>query len=220
MWQSRSAAWMCCSNCAAPINMWQAFSETLAVVLAAILLSGCGVASQASKNEGQMHGTNDEVFLALPGHALGCEFAAQQRLTLPPPQEKAVMLDALIEVDAHKVQIALFYVGQRVGLLLWDGHSLHSELSSRRPDALLPRRVLNDMQLALWPHPVVQAALPSGWQVVEKIGGARQLLQDGRLHTSVTPIDAGAFEISYARAAWKLRVDSPGGMHPCETSVR
>ena len=130
------------------------------------------------------------------------------------------MLDALIEVDAHKVQIALFYVGQRVGLLLWDGHSLHSDLSNRWPEALPPRRVLSDMQLALWSLPAVRSVLPSGWQVVEKTDGARQLLKDDGLYTSIKPVNEGAFEIAYSQAAWKLRVDSPGGMRPCATGVR
>lgn len=201
--------------------MRRAPSVLPAAALVAVLLSGCGAAPLVSKTGKPMPETeNGAAFLALPGHALGCELAVQQRLTLLPPQEKAVMLDALIEVDAHKVQIALFYIGQRVGLLLWDGSSLHSELSNRWPDALQPRRVLNDMQLALWPAPVVQSSLPNGWKLLEEADGSRQLLQDDSLHTSIKPIDEAAFEIAYGQAAWKLRVDSPGGMHPCATGVR
>ena len=152
--------------------------------------------------------------LALAPAALGCSLAVQQQLTVQPPNGSAQMLDALLEVDGQSVRLALFHLGQRMGVLSWDGQQLQTQLSRWWPAQLLPAQVLSDMQLALWPAPAIAQALPAGWQVQEG-GQGRRLSYQSQLRVEVQPVGVDAFDIRYAPAAWGLHVASPGGMQPC-----
>lgn len=154
--------------------------------------------------------------LALPAAALGCTLAVQQHLTVQPPGQSAQELEALLEVDARSVRLALFHLGQRMGTLTWDGKQLHTELSRWWPAQLPPAQVFSDMQLALWPAAAIEKALPANWTMLEK-HSIRRLSYKGLERISVQSSGADAFDIRYAPTVWQLHVASPGGMQPCTT---
>ena len=140
--------------------------------------------------------------LALPASALGCRLAVQQQLTVQPPGQNAQTLDALLEVDEQHVRLALFHLGQRMGLLDWDGQQLP------------PQQVISDMQLALWPAAAIARALPQGW-VLEETDSCRRYSHQGLERILVQAESADALLIRYAPAVWQLHVATPGGMQPC-----
>lgn len=181
-----------------------------ALALLACTLAGCA----ATSSPGHQAGEPSWPRLALAPAALGCGVSVQQQLTVQPPGEDAQQLDALLQVDAQAVRLALFHLGQRMGSLHWDGLRLQAQLSPWWPSRLVPAQVLGDMQLALWPLAAVAAALPARWSVVDA-DGVRRLAESGQARVEVRGTGADSFEIVYPQAAWRLRIASPGGMQPC-----
>lgn len=188
------------------------------LVAGTLALAGCGTVQPTG------HGLPDQValepalepapVLALPAQALGCTFVVQQRLTVFAPQQKPQTLDAMLEVDATMVRLALFHMGQRMGTLMWDGQQLHADLSRWWPDVLKPAQVLSDMQLALWPLDVVQQALPEGWEIEEN-NSWRRLLYKRERRILIQKIKVNTLEITYVPAGWRLRIESADGTQPC-----
>lgn len=189
-----------------------------AAIITASTLAGCSTAPEARAPQGDAAPPR----LALPPAALGCELALQQHLVVHAPGQPAQELDALLEVDAQTVRLALVHLGQRVGVIVWDGQQLQAELSRWWPAQLAPAQVLGDMQLALWPVDAIARALPASWMLQEvgtpsgsASGSARRLSHQGQTRVEIRPAGSDGFEIVYAAGAWQLRVASPGGMRPC-----
>jgi hypothetical protein len=185
-----------------------------AAIITASTLAGCSTAPEARAPQGDAAPPR----LALPPAALGCELALQQHLVVQAPGQPAQELDALLEVDAQTVRLALVHLGQRVGVIVWDGQQLQAELSRWWPAQLAPAQVLGDMQLALWPVDAIARDLPASWMLQEvgtPSGSARRLSHQGQTRVEIRPAGGDAFEILYAAGAWQLRVASPGGMRPC-----
>jgi len=158
--------------------------------------------------------TESMPLLALPAEALGCTLAVQQRLTVFSPHQSPQSLDAMLEVEASTVKLALFHTGQRMGALTWDGERLHTDLSRWWPAVLQPAQVLSDMQLALWPAEVVQTALPKDWHIEENASWRRLLYKrEGRI--LIQKISANVLEIAYMPANWRLRIESAEDVQPC-----
>lgn len=185
-----------------------------AAIITASTLAGCSTAPAARAPQGDATPPR----LALPPAALGCELALQQHLVVQAPGQPAQELEALLEVDAQTARLALVHLGQRVGMIVWDGQQLQAELSRWWPAQLAPAQVLGDMQLALWPTDAIARALPASWMLEEvgsSSGSARRLSHQGQTRVEIRPAGSDGFEIVYAAGAWQLRVASPGGMHPC-----
>lgn len=185
-----------------------------AAIITASTLAGCSTAPEARAPQGDATPPR----LALPPAALGCELALQQRLVVQAPGQPAQELDALLEVDAQTVRLALVHLGQRVGVIVWDGQQLQAELSRWWPAQLAPAQVLGDMQLALWPVDAIARDLPASWMLQEvgtPSGSARRLSHQGQTRVEIRPAGSDGFEIVYAAGAWQLHVASPGGMRPC-----
>lgn len=189
--------------------VWRPACTVAAGVLAAGVLAGCANGPRAlqAQDSGQLQ-------LALAPAALGCSLAVQQQLTVHAPGQSAQTLEALLEVDAHSVHLALFHMGQRMGTLLWDGQQLQTQLSTWWPAQLPAAQVLSDMQLALWPASAVVQALPVDWSMEEGVQ-LRRLFFQGQERITVRAAGAQAFDIFYAPVAWQLHVASPGSMQPC-----
>lgn len=179
-----------------------------------LLVSLLGCASAPAPAPTGTESAAGALHVALPASALGCRLAVQQQLTVQPPGQSAQMLDALLEVDEQHVRLALFHMGQRIGLLDWDGQQLHTDLSRWWPQQLKPQQVLSDMQLALWPAAAIARALPQGW-VLEEMDSGRSYSHNGSERILVKAESNDALLIRYAPAAWQLHVASPGGMQPC-----
>lgn len=182
-------------------------------LLACCALLGCAVPAARSPAAAAVS-VEPLVRLALPPGALGCSVAVQQRLTVLPPNAPGQALEALLEVDAQQMQLALFHMGQRMGVLTWDGQQLHRDLSRWWPSQLAPEQVLSDLQLALWPTAAIRQALPSAWVLKENESG-RSLLQAHEPRIFIQKTGANALEIHYPQGAWALRIESPGGMQLC-----
>ncbi|WP_199136295.1 DUF3261 domain-containing protein [Delftia sp. ASV31] len=185
-----------------------------AAIITASTLAGCSTAPEARAPQGDATPPR----LALPPAALGCELALQQHLVVQAPGQPAQELDALLEVDTQTVRLALVHLGQRVGVIVWDGQQLQTELSRWWPAQLAPAQVLGDMQLALWPVDAIARDLPASWMLQEvgtPSGSARRLSHQGQTRVEIRPAGSDGFEIVYAAGAWQLRVASPGGMRPC-----
>ena len=191
-----------------------AFAGALAMALA-----GCSSTPSVQGSATQSAASMATPVLALPPAALGCNLAVQQRLTVLAPGQAPQSLEALLEVDAQQVQLALFHMGQRMGTLVWNGQQLHTDLSRWWPQVLQPEQVLSDMQLALWPVQAVRQALPADWRMDEN-HSARSLSDKLQERISVIKTSAHALEIVYAPAGWRLRIESPGGMQPCTASTQ
>jgi len=185
-----------------------------AAIITASTLAGCSTAPEARAPQGDATPPR----LALPPAALGCELALQQHLVVQAPGQPAQELDALLEVDTQTVRLALVHLGQRVGVIVWDGRQLQAELSRWWPAQLAPAQVLGDMQLALWPVDAIARDLPASWMLQEvgtPSGSARRLSHQGQTRVEIRAAGSDGFEIVYAAGAWQLRVASPGGMRPC-----
>lgn len=87
-------------------------------------------------------------------------------------------LDALLEVDAEQVRLAVQAMGQTGVRMVWDGQHLEQTRAPWLPPQVRGERVLDDLQFALWPATAIRAALPDGWSLQET-DGVRSLVQGG-----------------------------------------
>lgn len=183
---------------------------------AAALLVGCA-SQQVQQAASATQPAAGMPWLALAPAALGCTAAVQQRLTVQPPGQAAKELDALLEVDATSMKLAILNLGQMVGTLEWDGQQIHPQLSRWWPAVLEPAQVLSDVQLAFWPQQAVSGALPEGWSLQVSAAG-RVLQYRGMERVRVRIIDANALELVYQQGLWSLRIDTPGGADLCRNA--
>ncbi len=183
----------------------------------ALMLAACGSLPSSSISEPATAATSKPLILALPPVDLGCAVAVQQRLTVQPPGQSEQVLEALLEVDTQQVQLAVFHLGQRMGVLRWDGATLDTELSRWWPAQLPPAQVLSDLQMALWPLKAVSQALSPPWSV-QQLEAVRVFAKDGVPYAEIKALDTNALQIRYAQGGWSLRVDSPGGMRLCASA--
>lgn len=193
--------------------------KALGMLGTALLLAGCALqpAPQRESTAQAAH-ASPRLALALAPAALGCSAAVQQRLTVQPPGQAAKELEALLEVDAHSMKLAILNLGQMVGTLEWDGVQLQPQLSRWWPAVLEPEQVLSDVQLAFWPPQAISAALPEGWSLAVSAAG-RVLQYRGSERVRVRAAGANALELVYQQGAWSLRIDSPGGADLCSNAA-
>ncbi|HTD28314.1 MAG TPA: DUF3261 domain-containing protein [Xanthomonadaceae bacterium] len=97
----------------------------------------------------------------------------QQQLVFRYGQEQRTF-DALLEADPNAVKLEIQAMGQSAMRLRWDGKKLEQQRAPWLPKAVRGEEILSDLQLANWPIPAIQAALPAGWKLVED-GATRQL---------------------------------------------
>jgi uncharacterized protein DUF3261 len=151
--------------------------------------------------------------LRLSPASLGRSLALQQHLTVRAAGREQQM-DVLLEADPARVKLAVVALGQMAARIEWDGRTLDEWHAPWWPAAVSGARILDDLQLALWPLAAVQAALPPGWQagddhdvrtlseggaavaVVRRAGPATIEFEQRRDHYRLTivsqPADAGA----------------------------
>jgi hypothetical protein len=144
--------------------------------------------------------------LRLSPASLGRELALQQHLQVG-VGERSQAVDALLEVDAKQVRLAMQALGQSAMTLRWDGSKLDEQRADWLPPVLNGERVLFDLQLVLWPAPVIRAALPPGWTLQES-GGGRQLLQGETEVARVAYPAEGHAVLTQARDHYRLDIES------------
>lgn len=102
--------------------------------------------------------------LHLAPAAYGGSVALQQRLRFEfGPQRRE--MDALLEIDADAVRLAVQAMARTGVTLVWDGNTLQQTRADWLPAAVRGERVLDDLQFVHWPVDAIRAALPTGWSV-------------------------------------------------------
>lgn len=136
-----------------------------------------------------------------------------QRLTITrldgvtPPRQ----VEALLEIDPLGLKLAGFALGQRVLMLEWDGRKIQIQRHPQLPEQVDATRILRDIQLAYWPVTALNAGLPSGWQVEEKMQ-TRVLTHDGhpqlRVRYSAAERWNGRVELENQAEGYRLVIES------------
>ena len=129
------------------------------------------------------HAPHESPRLKLAPATLGRVLAVQQQLRFTRKDGRDTV-DALLEVDAHEVRLALLKAGQLALRLRWDGQRLDQWRAPWFPATMDGERILSDLQMALWPTPAINSALPSGWRLLDAAGG-RQLLDGDEIVTDI-----------------------------------
>lgn len=145
--------------------------------------------------------------LRLAPAALGHELSLQQKLHFRFGAQQRE-LDALLEVDASEVRLAVQALGQTGVSLRWDGKELIQQRASWLPAAVRSERVLDDLQFVLWPADAIRAALPPGWRLEVEQTGVRQLLHGDKVWLSATPLDAQRVRLENFAEGYSLEIES------------
>lgn len=149
----------------------------------------------------------------LPPSSLGSPHAAQQILRVAFAEHEAT-LRCVVHVTPEKIEVvALTALGQRAMSVEWNGQDWKVETAPMVPAAMRPEWLVADLELALWPLPVLQAAYrAAGWEVSEPGGGVRRLRRGGRLVAQVAYADPdpwqGRYWISNFRFGYALSVQA------------
>ena len=144
--------------------------------------------------------------LRLAPAALGRTLALQQHITLHAAGRTQEM-DVLLEADPAHVKLAVVAMSQLAARIDWDGQALTEWRAPWWPAAVSSARILNDMQLSLWPLAAVQAALPAGWQARDD-AGTRTLSEDGAPVAVVRHVGADVIELEQRRDHYRLTIVS------------
>lgn len=145
--------------------------------LTAIVFAAC-VTAPKSKPQGP------EFVLRLAPASYGAELSTPQRITMVRDGDRK-SFDALLEIDAEAVRVAMFGAGQTLGTLTWDGANFTKKVSIFVPEAVTAERIITDVELCFWPEAALRSALPAGF-TLEESAGERKLLRDGQPFATVT----------------------------------
>lgn len=173
----------------------------IALLLASVLLAAC--ATRPTKPAVELPA------LRMAPSALGHELAAQQHLVFRFGTQVRE-LDALLEVDATEVRLAVQAMGRTGVRLQWDGKDLVEQRAAWLPAAVRGERVLDDVQFSLWPASAIRAVLPAGWELVER-DGVRELRKDGRVWLQRDQMDATTLRIRNDADGYELTIASATG---------
>lgn len=176
--------------------------QRLIVLLLAVLLTAC--ASQAKRAPSPALPP-----LRLAPATLGKELALQQRLVFRFGSQVREM-DALLEVDARDVRLAVQAMGRTGVTLQWDGAQLTEQRAPWLPSAVRSERVLDDVQFSLWPADAVRAALPADWTLSDN-GSTRELLHGGRAWLIRERVNATTLQVSNVADGYDLTIESVAG---------
>lgn len=178
--------------------------------LIALLLACLSLAACAPRPAAQLGVTLPALRLA-PA-ALGREVAEQQRLVFRFGSHVRE-LDALLEVDAGGVRLAVQAMGRTGVHLQWDGERLVERRADWLPAAVRGGRVLDDVQFSLWPADAVRAALPAGWELADT-GDVRELRRDGHAWLVRERMDAATLRVRNLADGYDLTIESVAGGDP------
>lgn len=144
--------------------------------------------------------------LQLSPDSLGRSLALQQQLSFSVNGERTTV-ESVLEVDAKEVRLAIQMAGQAALRLRWDGKRLEQWRANWLPPALRGERVLSDLQLAFWPVPTINAAMPHGWSFSET-AGMRQLRHGDETVTELRFPASDRIDIEQRREGFTLSIIS------------
>lgn len=171
----------------------------LAIASLALLLAACATHPPRAKIALPV--------LQLAPAALGRSLALQQRLEFAFGEERRE-LDALLEVDAQSVRLAVQALGRSGVTLVWDGKALQQTRADWLPAAVRGERVLDDLQFVHWPVTAIRDALPTGWSIEEMPGGVRELRHGDHVWLRVTRPAENTVELENLAEGYRLTVRS------------
>ncbi len=127
-----------------------------------------------------------EMFPVLPPATLGAERSVQQVLSVAYADQESTLSVVLDVTQSHLQVIGLSAVGVRLFTIDYDGEHLKSEKLPGLPEQIDARRMLADLQLALWPLTALQAATQnSTYAIGEPTAGTRRVKRGGKLYEEV-----------------------------------
>ena len=144
--------------------------------------------------------------LRLSPASLGTTLALQQQLTVT-VAEQTHRVEVLLEADPQAVRVAVLSLGQTAARLEWDGVNLTQSRARWWPEAISAERILDDMQLMLWPAAAVSAGLPPGWSLASS-PHLRVLSRDGQAVVHVRYEAPNISELVHLRQGYRVRVES------------
>lgn len=144
--------------------------------------------------------------LRLAPAALGHELSVQQQLHFSFGQQQRD-LDALLEVDAQEVRLAVQALGQSGVRLSWDGEHLQQQRAPWLPASVRGERVLADLQFTLWPAEAIRATLPASWTLQDD-GSVRRLMRDGAVWLQVERQGEGRYLLDNRADGYRLQIES------------
>jgi hypothetical protein len=168
--------------------------------------------------------------LQLAPAALGFEVSVAQRVTVSQPAPRgetsegiprSMSADAVLEVDAGSVRMAVLSLGQAMLRLEWDGKQLTQIHAPGWPDAVEAGQILNDVQLALWPAQAIRTALPEGWTLRDSPAtlnapAQRWLAHDGhpavRVDYPSTQRTVMVHLNRHGQEAWRIEIESAAAL--------
>lgn len=177
-------------------------------LLVAALLAGCASTPNgagASSRAPELGRSLDVAWPLSPGD-LPAPLALQQQLVIERGGQKRTF-DAMLEVDAESLRLAVLAAGQVALTLRWKDGALEQQRADWLPPQLDGARVLQDLQFALWTLEALQRAAPRGWQVIEH-GAVREFTFAGRPVVVIHQRDAGRFTLERRDEGYRLDVQS------------
>lgn len=193
-----------------------ALARRLAVVLLTLGVAACawlGQSSSTSTQQPRQPGRSAAPLLRLPPAALRRELSLQQRITLQyqtAQGEQTHDIVTLLEADRQHTRVAAMAGNQVMARLEWDGVKLAVTRSPWAPQALVPERILSDLQLTLWPAPAIAAALPGGWRLDDR-PGHRMLWQGDDKVVDIVYADAATTVFTQTRDGYRLVIRDLAG---------
>ena len=173
------------------------------------LLASLALSSALSMALGACAGlapASPQPLLRLSPASFGREVALQQRLDVAVGGVNR-QLDAVLEVDATGLRLAVLVLGRTMARIEWNGDTLAESHAPGWPAVVGAERVLSDLQLMLWPADAIRAALPPGW-TLEDTPRRRSLLSAGRPVVRIEHLSAGVSAMENLRAHYRIRVES------------
>ncbi|WP_245622529.1 DUF3261 domain-containing protein [Pseudoxanthomonas dokdonensis] len=156
--------------------------------------------------------------LRLSPASLGRSLSLQQRLTfLADGRQRSV--EALLEADPQQVQLLVLAMGQTGSRLRWDGQTLQEQRAAWLPPQVQGARVLDDLQLSLWPAPAIQAALPAGWQL-QADGDHRVLSHDGQPRWTMQRLAADTIRLDNLVQGYQLTIETAAEAVPSDVPAQ
>lgn len=136
----------------------------------------------------------------------GRTLSLAQRLTIE-SHGRTQTVEAVLEVDAQRLDLVMLQFGQPVARLSWDGRTLSEQRLPALPAAVSAQRILTDLQLMMWPVEAVARALPAPWHVSQH-DAVRELTRDADVVARVRYASDADAQLDNLREGYRLRVES------------
>jgi hypothetical protein len=127
---------------------------------------------------------------------------------------REITFNCVVTVKGGKMTlVGLNSLGMRLFTVRYDGSAMTSETASEMPGALMPERLLADLQLVYWPlASLAKPMAEAGWQLSEPVTGIRRLRRGEQLvaeahYSSEDPWRGRSWLVNF-EYGYSLQIDS------------